>query len=67
VKPLVDGKAECSHTPEPHVVYDRRGWRATVYCKCRKISVHSKRLHGTLDGAEAAAKALLTMLKANAR
>jgi hypothetical protein len=42
------------------------GRTATVYCRCRKIKVQGKRLHGSFGGADAA-KALLTMVKANAR
>lgn len=63
--PIVDGRTDCSHIPEPHVVYARRGWRAEVRCACRKVKVAGKRLYGSFDAADTAAKALLTLAQAN--
>ena len=63
-QPAVDGKAECSHIPEAHVVYAHRGWRAEARCRCGRIRIAGKRLHGTLVAAERAAKDLMMLSEA---
>lgn len=42
---IIDGRVECSHVPEPHVVYDRpkNAYRAVIRCTCRRITVEARR------------------------
>jgi len=58
---LPDGRAECTHQPESHVAWDKRGWRALVYCRCRRVQVRGKRLYATVGDAEDAGRALLRL------
>ncbi len=59
-----DGRADCSHIPEPHVVYDREaaGWRAKAGCRCGDQKGFDTRLYVTLGDAERAAGVLLKQI-----
>ncbi len=55
-------RSPCSHTPEPHVIYDMpaSGYRGEVRCRCRKIRLVSARVRERVAEAEADARLMLT-------
>ncbi len=60
-RPLADGRADCSHIPEAHVVYSAHeyGYQATVRCRCGRISVRGEDWFQTVASAEDVARVLL--------
>ena len=64
---LIDGRASCSHIPEPHIVYNHRAaaYRAAVNCRCGYVKAETGRLYTKLAAAESAACALMQLAEGN--
>lgn len=65
MRPLVDGRVDCSHIIEVHVVYDRKaaGYRAEIRCRCRKVHIKLGKVRERVDRAEADGAAMIALAK----